>query len=83
MGVGGQLGLAAGVVAVGAGEGLGWAEGGCDALPTAAAALAAAKATAKGIVVLAGEGSHLDLLLGLLGSPPSSVGCLVLLHALD
>ena len=82
VGVGGQLGLTAGVAVVGAGRGLGWAGGGWEALPIAAAALAAAKATAKGIVGLAGEGSHLDLLLGLPDSPPSCVGCRVLLHAL-
>ena len=82
VGVGGQLGLTAGVVAVGAGRGLGWAGGGWEALPIAAVALAAAKATAKGIVGLAGEGSHLDLLIGLPDSPPSWVGCLVLLQAL-
>ena len=49
------------------------------ALPMAAAALAAAKATAKGIAGLAGDGSHLDLLLGLPVSPSPSVGCRVLL----
>ena len=52
------------------------------ALPMAAAALAAAKATAKGIVGLAGDGSHLDLLVGLPVSPSPSVGCRVLLLAL-
>ena len=82
VGVGGQLGLTAGVAVVGAGRGLGWAGGGWEALPIAAVALAAAKATAKGIVGLAGEGSHLDLLMGLPDSPPSSVGCRVLLQAL-
>ena len=81
MGVGGQLGLAAGVVVVSAGGWFGWAGGGWATLPIAAAALAAAKVTAKGILGLTGEGSHLDLLVGLPVSPPSSVGCRVLLLA--
>ena len=81
MGVGGQLGLA-GTVVVRTGGGFGWAVGGWEALPMAAAALAAAKATAKGIVGLAGDGSHLDLLMGLPVSPSPSVGCRVLLLAL-
>ena len=82
VGVGGQLGLTAGVAGVRAGGGLGWAGGSWEALPIAAVALAAAKATAKGIEGLAGEGSHLDLLTGLSDSPPSWVGCRVLLQAL-
>ena len=75
VGVGGQLGLAAGVV-----EGIEGVEDGCGALLIAAAALAAAKATANGIDGLTGEGSHLVLFPGL--SPPSWVPCLVLLFAL-
>ena len=48
----------------------------------AAVALAAAKATANGILGLDGEGSHLDLFLGLPVSPfSSSVACLILLGA--
>ena len=72
VGVGGQLGLAAGVV-----EGV---EDGWETLLIAAAALAAARATANGIDGLTGEGSHLVLFSGL--SPPSWVLCLVLLLAL-
>ena len=75
--LGGQLGLA-----VGAGGGLVWAGSGWEALVTAAAALAAAKATAKGMEGLEGKGSHLDLFSGLPDSPSSScVDCRVLLGA--
>ena len=49
---------------------------------TAAAALAAAKATAKGMEGLEGKGSHLVLFRGLPDSPSSScVDCQVLLGA--
>ena len=68
VGVGGQLGLA--VV------------GGWEALVTAAVALAAARATAKGMVGLTGEGSHLVLFGGLAGSPPSWVAWRVLFPCL-
>ena len=69
-------------MADGAGGGLVWAGGGWEALLTAAVALAAARATAKGMDGLAGEGSHLDLFTGLSDSPPSWVACRVLLGAL-
>ena len=55
------------------------AGGGWEALPTAAVALAAARATAKGIDGLTGEGFHLVLFSGLSISPPSWVPCRVLL----
>ena len=73
VGVGGQLGLAAGVVG-----GLAWVGSGWGALVAAAVALAAAKATAYGMQGLDGEGSHLDLFFGLPVSPSS---CLDLLGA--
>merc|ERR1711954_590813 len=68
VGVGGQLGLAA--------------VGGWEALDTAAVALAAARATAKGMVGLTGAGSHLVLFGGLAGSPPSWVAWRVLFPCL-
>ena len=79
--LGGQLGL---VVRAGGGLGLGLAVavGGCVALVTAAVALAAARVTAKGIVGLTGEGSHLVLFGGLAGSPPSWVAWRVLFACL-
>ena len=45
----------------------------------ATVALAAARVTAKGMLGLVGEGSHLDLFEGLAVSPSSSVCCRVLL----
>ena len=68
-------------MADGAGGGLVWAGGGWEALLTAAVALASARATAKGMDGLAGEGSHLDLFMGLPDSPSSCVACRVLLGA--
>ena len=58
-------------MADGAGGGLVWAGSGWEALVTAAVALAAARATAKGMEGLVGEGSHLDLFCGLPDSPSS------------
>ena len=70
------------MVGVGGGLVLAIAVGGWEALLTAAVALAAARATAKGMVGLAGEGSHLDLFVGLTGSPPSWVAWRVLFPCL-
>ena len=66
----------AGPAAAGAGTRAG---GGGGALVAAAVALAAARVTAKGMLGLVGEGSHLDLFEGLAVSPSSSVCCRVLL----